>query len=156
MFGSPAVLKEIARLKKEGHLTDKSDLPLMPVQVAILKDLCLIFSIVAGDANIDATDILIQPKTPVRATRSEADSAFVYNQKLKTAHHQERSIVRRHGALVEWICTQDIPIEDILQRNKVARKALLKELVERTDTVENKIRNDIWNGTYVSITFPQR
>ena len=78
MFGSPDIMEDIAKLKRKRVLRDRLHLPLMPGQIAILKDLCIIFSILIGDENLEATDFLEQP--PVLPNRN-TDSTFTYNLK---------------------------------------------------------------------------
>ena len=101
------MMQNITKLKKKKKLTSRADdLPLMPGQMAIYKDLCTIFNIIDDNPGIDATDILEQlPEMPMRAMRSGESTAMEYNLKNKDTHHPNRSIIRRHANLIKWICT---------------------------------------------------
>ena len=149
MFGDWAIMQDIARLKRKGTLKDRMQLPLTPGHIAIHKDLCLIFDILAGDNSLNADDFMVPPpKARNYQTRSHDDTAWIYNTKQKRAHHQQLSIIRRHANLVDYILDCKITMLEVKELKREARNDKLKRIVEQLETEDNKVREEIWSGTY--------
>ena len=83
MFGSRAMLDDIAKLKKRGKLKNRAeDLPLTPGQFCIYKDISAFFRILDDNPGMKTNDFLENPpENKIRKTRSNLDTLVDYNNK---------------------------------------------------------------------------
>ena len=150
IFGTSRIMSDIKKGRRQGRLTDRAQLPLTPGHHMIYKDLCLVFDILIGDHNLETEDFLVAPpKRENRLTRSSHDSVWIYNLKQRRTHHHEISIIRRHKGLVDFFLSDHVSMIEMKSLTRDQRKEKLRRMVEQLVTEDNKIRDKIWNGTFV-------
>ena len=94
-------------------------------------------------------DFLERPPENGRTTRSALDSLLDYNNKQTNSNHERRSMNRRHYSLIKWIIEHKIDPQDFFHATKDRRKRIIKGIIDSMDTPDNRLRGEIWDGTYV-------
>ena len=150
MFGTKPIMDDIARLRKVGKLVSRADqLPLTPGQFCIYKDINAFFRILDDKPSMRTGDFLERPPENGRTTRSAYDSLLDYNNKQTTSNHERRSLNRRHYGFIKWIIEHKIDPQDFFHAPKDRRKRIIKGIIDSMDTPDNRLRGEIWDGTYV-------
>ena len=102
-FGTRHVMKDIKLLKNKGEIQTYEDIPLLPTQIMVQKDLAMLFDICDPRTTMDLDDFLEPSGNGSGRTRSSKYSAIERAVNNKSQHHQTRSIFRRHRHLLIWM-----------------------------------------------------
>ena len=136
-------------MKEKKKIKTYHDIPPLPSQLAILKDLELIFDIFDPKTYMRVEEFLEPaPTDQIRSTRSGLVTIMEKAVKNPTVNHQHRSLFRRHQSILHWLNTAKCA-GPLLEMKKGQRKKKLLELIGILDTEENKIRKRIFQGDYI-------
>ena len=124
------------------------DIPLLPMQIAIQKDLALIFDILDPKTGMKIEDFLEPPGNGTRQTRANLVTIMQKAIQDPTTNHQHRNLFRRHQGILHWLF-QSGQLETLLGMKKTGRRIMLGKIIGMMDTEENKIRQRIFQGNYI-------
>jgi len=148
-FGTRRVAGDIVKLKEKKRIKSYQDIPLLPAQLAVLKDLALIFDIFDPKTYMRVEEFLEPLQTEqTRTTRSKLVTIMEKAVRDPTTNHQQRSLFRRHQGLLHWLSTAKY-VGPLLEMKKGQRRKSLAELIGLLNTEENQIRQTIYQGNYI-------
>merc|ERR1712066_1341 len=102
-FGTEQVKRDIEAGRRSGQIKSMNDIPLLPSQIFVLKDLMLILDILDPTTTMRLEDFLEPVNTRERSARSDQHSLLLRAFEDKSSNHPTRSIFRRHQRLLPWI-----------------------------------------------------
>ena len=146
-MGTKTVSDDIKRYKRKRWIRSFHDIPLLPTQIAIQKDLSLIFDIIDPKTYMELNEFLEPPNGDGR-TRSSLMSVMEKAIKNRTINHQKRNLFRRHQRILLWLYNNNC-IGPLLMMKKKQRRKTIGRLLGDFDTEENRIRKRIYEGDYV-------
>ena len=146
-------MKDIKYLRTKKEINTYNDIPILPSQVLVLKDLILLFDICDQRTVMSLEDFLEPSGNGGGRTRYSNYTSIEKAINNRSEHHQTRSIFRRHRYLLHWMGGL-WDFAQIAGLKKDARKKTLEEILGKLDTEENQLRLQIYNGSYTYIQRP--
>ena len=131
-MGTKTVSDDIRRYKKKRWIRSFHDIPLLPIQIAIQKDLSLIFDIIDPKTCMDLAEFLEPPNGDGR-TRSSLMSIMEKAIKNRTINHQKRNLFRRHQRILLWLYNNNC-IGPLLMMKKKQRRKIIGKLLGEFET----------------------
>ena len=127
-------------------------MPLMPSQQCIVKSLVWAIKILSGkltNAGIDLEKVLeVNKHRSNSVTRSHGMSMFDRSVNRSEYHNAKLSILRRHKSLIKELLG-DKEYGEILMMSIKEQKMKIDTFIRNKKTKQNRIRNEIKDGTYV-------
>ena len=127
-------------------------MPLMPSQQCIVKSLVWAIKILSGkltNAGIDLEKVLeVNKHRSNSVTRSHSMSMFDRSVNRSEYHNAKLSILRRHKSLIKELLG-DREYGEILTMSIKEQKTKIDTFIRNKKTKQNRIRNEIKDGTYV-------
>ena len=127
-------------------------MPLMPSQQCIVKSLVWAIKILSGkltNAGIDLEKVLeVNKHRSNSVTRSHGMSMFDRSVNRSEYHNAKLSILRRHKSLIKELLG-DKEYGEILMMSIKEQKIKIDKFIRNKETKQNRIRNEIKDGTYV-------
>ena len=121
----------------------------LPSQIAIKKDLKLIFDILTEQSTVAPGDILGE-KRECENTRSKHQTLLKNSLQNKSNHCKHLSLLYRYKTLLMEIETNPLhKLNGIQQLNGLGRERAIEQFIDSRNCFENEIRKSIYRGTYV-------
>ena len=126
-------------------------MPLMPSQQSIVKSLVWAIKILSGkliNAGIDLEKVLeVNKHRSNSVTRSHGMTMFDRSTSRSEYHDAKLSILRRHKSLIKELLGNK-EYGEILKMSVKEQKIKIDKFIRNKDTKQNRIRNEIKDGTY--------
>ena len=146
-FGTKTIANDIRRLKKKKKIKTFHDIPMLPSQIAILKDLSLIFDILDPRTGMSIEEFLEPPSDGARVTRARLVSIMEKATQDPTTNDQHRNLFRRHEGILRWMYQSNYLLP-LLEMRKKPRRKMIGLLLGTIRSEENRLREEIFQGNF--------